>query len=51
MIGVGQNKIKQKDVYEMLTIPSKNSWCSNLNVAPPYGLYLCNVEYDFKDLK
>lgn len=50
IIAAGQNRITLKDVYEMITIPSPNSWCSQSSVVPPYGLYLCKVDYDPEDL-
>lgn len=49
ILAVAQERITLRDVYEMLTIPSKHTWSSRVDVAPPYGLYLCGVEYDDKD--
>lgn len=49
LIAVAQNRITLKDVYEMITIPSPNSWCSQASVVPPYGLYLCKVDYNPED--
>lgn len=37
--------ISKRDVYEMITIPSKHSWMPSIGMAPAYGLYLANVEY------
>lgn len=51
LIAVAYSRITKKDVYEMLTIPSKYSWNSRIAVVPPYGLYLCKVNYDPNDLK
>ncbi|XP_037907028.1 tRNA pseudouridine synthase-like 1 isoform X2 [Hermetia illucens] len=51
LIGVATGKITKKDVYEMVTIPSKHMWNSKLSVAPPFGLYLCKVHYDEKDFQ
>lgn len=48
-LGVAQERLTIRDVYEMLTIPSKYSWCSQTAVLPPQGLYLCQVTYDDKD--
>lgn len=50
LVALGQGKINEKDIYEMLTIPSKYNWISNIPVAPPYGLYLAKVDYDFSAL-
>lgn len=47
----GEGKISKRDIYEMLTIPSKYNWISKIPVAPPYGLYLAKVEYDLEALK
>lgn len=49
ILAVAQNRITHRDVYEMLTIPSKNSWCPEAVVAPAHGLYLCQVDYDTND--
>ena len=51
LVCYGQGKISQKDVYEMLTIPSKHNWISKIPVAPPFGLYLAKVEYDWEAIK
>lgn len=45
LIAVGNGRINQRDVYEMLTIPSKYSWNYKIQPAPSNGLYLINVEY------
>lgn len=47
LIAVGEGKISKRDIYEMLTIPSKHSW--SLTPIPDYGLYLVDVEYAEKD--
>lgn len=46
---VAQERLTIRDVYEMLTIPSKNSWSAKASVVPAHGLYLCQVEYNEKD--
>lgn len=51
ILALAQNRITQKDFYEMLTIPSLNSWSSHAIVPSPCGLYLCNVEYDPVELQ
>lgn len=45
LIAAAEGAISKRDVYEMITIPSKHSWSSAIGVAPPHGLYLANVEY------
>lgn len=45
ILAAGTGKIKQRDVYEMLTIPSKYSWNIKITPVPSHGLYLKNVEY------
>lgn len=50
LVSVACNRVTLKDVYEMLTIPSKESWHPKAVVAPPFGLYLCKVHYDEADL-
>uniref|UniRef100_A0AAG5CUY7 tRNA pseudouridine synthase n=1 Tax=Anopheles atroparvus TaxID=41427 RepID=A0AAG5CUY7_ANOAO len=49
-VAAAEGRITDRDVYHMLTVPSQNSWCSNVFVAPAYALYLCRVEYDPVDL-
>lgn len=51
LLAVGEGKLTQKDVYEMLTIPSKHTWPSSVQIVPPYGLYLTKVSYDEEDLQ
>lgn len=45
LIAVGNGKINQRDIYEMLTIPGKKSWNFRVAPAPSPGLWLTNVEY------
>lgn len=45
IIAAAEGNISKRDVYEMLTIPSKHSWIGCIGMAPAYGLYLANVEY------
>lgn len=49
ILAVAQGRLANRDVYEMLTIPSMNSWCPRASAAPAYGLYLVNVAYDERD--
>lgn len=45
MISAGNGYISIRDVYEMLTIPSKHSWPSPIKPVSASALYLTNVEY------
>lgn len=45
MIAAGNGNINQRNIYEMLTVPSKYSWDHRIQPAPSYGLYLTCVEY------
>ncbi|XP_053693105.1 tRNA pseudouridine synthase-like 1 isoform X2 [Sabethes cyaneus] len=49
-IAAAEGRITERDVQQMLTVPSHRSWCNQAVVAPAYGLYLCQVEYDSADL-
>lgn len=41
---MARGKRTKRDVYEMLTIPSRYSYCSGVIVSP-HGLYLANIEF------
>lgn len=45
MIAAGNDNISIRDVYEMLTIPSKFSWIKPIKPVSASALYLTNVEY------
>lgn len=51
LMAVGEGIISKRDVYEMITIPSSNSWNDvyvrliRLRTVPAGGLYLTKVEY------
>lgn len=45
IIAFAEGRIDTRDIYEMLTIPSKHSWKSGLAIAPAHGLYLAKIEY------
>lgn len=54
LCAVGLGKIMLKDIYELLTIPSHNSWeylrHQNLvETAPAFGLYFTGITYKTKD--
>lgn len=51
LVGVATNRINEKCLYEMLTVPSKNTWNPRILLAPAFGLYLCRVHYNEDDLK
>lgn len=50
LIAVALNQINEKDIYEMLTIPSKNSWNQRVGIAPPFALYLYKIHYNERDM-
>lgn len=50
LIAVAQGKVTTRDIKFMLEIPSHRSWNPVIKSVPPQGLYLCQVEYDKKDL-
>lgn len=45
MIAVAKGHITQRDLYEMLTIPSQESFSNRINVVPAHGLYLADIEF------
>lgn len=45
LFGAADERITQRDIYEMLTIPSKHSWPAQALPAPAHGLYLVGVDY------
>ncbi|KAI8126313.1 hypothetical protein FF38_09129 [Lucilia cuprina] len=51
LVAVATNRITEKCLYEMLTIPSKHNWDPRILLAPAFGLYLCRVHYNEKDLQ
>lgn len=50
LITVAIGKLEPQEIQVMLQVPSKHSWHGFIQAGPPDGLYLCNVEYDPKDL-
>lgn len=46
LIDVGHGHRTNRDVYEMLTIPSMHTLTSTGSIIPPHGLYLAEVLYD-----
>lgn len=50
LVAAAKGKITQRDIYEMLTIPSQRSFCKQINVAPAHGLYLADIEFREKCL-
>lgn len=49
ILAVAQDRLRLRDAYEMLTVPSMQSWCPQASAAPAYGLYLVRVAYDERD--
>ncbi|XP_017066404.1 tRNA pseudouridine synthase-like 1 isoform X2 [Drosophila eugracilis] len=49
LIAFGSGRIDDRCLYQMLTIPSKNSWDHRVLLAPACGLYLCRVHYRGED--
>lgn len=45
LVAVAKGIITQRDLYEMLTIPSQNSFSNKIMVAPAHGLYLADIEF------
>lgn len=50
LVAVAKGKITEQDLYEMLTIPGEQSLWNRINIAPPYGLYLADIEFREKCL-
>lgn len=47
LVAAAEGRLSEKDVYEMLTIPSYNSWPFNVAFAMPgHALFLTSVEYE-----
>lgn len=51
LLAVAADRINEKCLYEMLTVPSKNTWDPKILLAPAFGLYLSRVHYNESDLK
>lgn len=50
LIAVGEGRMTKRDVYEMLTIPSRKNWFDmkkkhSLKMAPAHALYFTGIEY------
>ncbi|KAH8349879.1 hypothetical protein KR084_008610 [Drosophila pseudotakahashii] len=45
LIALGNGRIDERSIYQMLTVPSKHSWDHRVELAPACGLYLCRVHY------
>lgn len=50
LVAAAKGRITERDLYEMLTIPSKESFHKKIKPAPPNGLYLANIEFREKCL-
>ncbi|XP_054007979.1 tRNA pseudouridine synthase-like 1 [Hylaeus anthracinus] len=51
LISLGLGVITEKDIVTMLQVPGHHNWPSHLQSAPPYGLFLANVEYCQEDIE
>lgn len=45
LVAAAKGRLTQHEIYEMLTIPSQQSFSNKINVAPSHGLYLTNIEF------
>ncbi|KAK8395077.1 hypothetical protein O3P69_006080 [Scylla paramamosain] len=45
LVGVAQGRFNLQDVQHMLDYPSQRNWSPKVQVAPPDGLFLLDVEY------
>lgn len=46
LCAVAEGEIVERDIYEMLTIPSYKMWDDKLiRTAPAYGLYIIGLNY------
>lgn len=50
LLALATQRIDEREIYQMLTIPGKHNWNPRIALAPAGGLYLCKVHYN-KDLK
>ncbi|XP_078669830.1 tRNA pseudouridine synthase-like 1 [Branchiostoma floridae x Branchiostoma belcheri] len=50
LVAIGRGKLQPKDVVTLLAARKISAFPKNAPVAPAHGLYLCNVEYNEKDL-
>lgn len=45
ILAISLGRLELRDAYEMITIPSPNSWRPQASAAPAFGLYLTKVAY------
>lgn len=45
LVAVAKGRLSQRELYEMLTIPSQQSFNNKVCVAPANGLYLTDIEF------
>lgn len=50
LIAIAVGRITQRDLYEMLTIPSQNLYRNRISTAPAHALYLADIEFRQKCL-
>lgn len=50
LVGIASGTITERDIKIMLQVPNNQNWLSNLQMAPPQGLYLKTVNYNEEDM-
>ncbi|XP_066271329.1 tRNA pseudouridine synthase-like 1 [Branchiostoma lanceolatum] len=50
LVAIGRGKLEPKEVCTLLAARKITAFPKNAQVAPAHGLYLCNIEYNEKDL-
>ncbi|XP_074094241.1 tRNA pseudouridine synthase-like 1 [Cotesia typhae] len=50
LVGIASGIISERDVLTMLHVPSHLNWDQRIQMAPPQGLFLKNIEYDQEEL-
>ncbi|XP_035666369.1 tRNA pseudouridine synthase-like 1 [Branchiostoma floridae] len=50
LVAIGRGKLQPEDVCTLLAVRKIAAYPKAAQVAPAHGLYLCNVEYNEKDL-
>lgn len=51
LIALGLGRVTEKDIIEMLQVPSHYNWNTRISTVPSTGLHLLNLEYDPEELK
>lgn len=50
LVSIASGVITERDAKIMLQVPNNHNWNSRVNMAPPQGLYLKQVNYDEEEL-